>query len=175
MKNGVFERKWYVIRTRPRYEKKVFEQISSKGIEAFLPLIVTIRKWSDRKKKISIPMFPGYIFVFTDEEERIKAIQETVGAIKYVFYRGEPAVVSEKEIDSIKLSLNSSDRVKIENTIVSKGDSVKITGGTFTGLEGIVTELRGKFKITVNIIELSMSLSIVLHPDEVKLLEKIND
>lgn len=169
------QRNWFVIQTRPRYEKKVQEQIEKKNIESFLPLIMTIRKWADRKKRIYVPMFSGYIFVRANEMERQEAISETAGALRYVFYRGKPAIVSEKELENIKLSLESPDRFVVENTNLHKGDLVKISGGTFTGLEGIVTELRGKYKLTVNIIELSMSLSIILHSDEVKLLEKISD
>lgn len=172
-KNG--DRNWFVIQTRPRYEKKVNEQIERKDIETFLPLILTIRKWSDRKKKITIPMFSGYLFVHANEEERQEAIRETVGALRYIFYRNRPAVVSDKELENIKLSLQDSERFKIENTNISKGDFVKITGGMFTGMEGVVTELRGKYKLTINIIELSMSLNIILNSNEVKLLEKINN
>lgn len=169
------ERHWYVIQTRPRYEKKVDEQIKAKGIETFLPLILTIRKWSDRKKKITIPMFPGYLFVHANEEERQRAIQETIGALRYIFYRNKAAVVSDRELENIQLSLRDPERFKIENTNVRKGDMVKITGGVFTGMEGVVTEIRGSYKLTINIIELSMSLNIILNSNEVKLLEKIND
>ena len=169
------DRHWYVIQTRPRYEKKVHEQIIDKGIESFLPLIITIRKWSDRKKKVSVPMFSGYLFVHVDEKERQSAITEVVGALKYVFFRGKPAKVSDKEIENIKLSLQAPERFKIENTYISKGDLVKITGGVFTGMEGIVTELRGNYKLTINIYELSMSLNVVLSPNEVKQLKKVNE
>ena len=169
------ERHWYVIQTRPRYEKKVNEQIQAKGIETFLPLILTIRKWSDRKKKITIPMFSGYLFVHANEEERQRAIQETVGALRYIYYRNKAAVVSDKELENIQLSLQDPGRFKIENTNVKKGDLVKITGGLFTGMEGVVTEIRGSYKLTINIIELSMSLNIILNSNEVKLLEKINN
>lgn len=169
------DRYWYVIQTRPRYEKKVDEQIKAKGIETFLPLILTIRKWSDRKKKITIPMFPGYLFVRANEEERQRAIQDTVGALRYIFYRNKAAVVSDRELENIQLSLRDPERFKIENTNVRKGDMVKITGGVFTGMEGVVTEIRGSYKLTINIIELSMSLNIILNSNEVKLLEKINN
>jgi transcription antitermination factor NusG len=173
MKND--ERNWYVVQTRPRYEKKVYEQIKLKTIEAYLPLVLTIRKWSDRKKKVMIPMFSGYLFVHANEEERIEAIKDTVGALKYIFYRNKPAIVSEKELNNIKLSLQAPERFKIENTNIKKGDLVKVTGGIFTGMEGIVTELRGSYKFTINILELSMSLNVILNSKEVKLLEKINN
>ena len=169
------DRHWYVIQTRPRYEKKVYEQIKAKGIEVFLPQVITIRKWSDRKKKISVPLFSGYLFVHADEDERYSAIKEVVGALKYVFFRGQPAKVTEKEINNIKLSLQAPERFKIENTNIEKGDLVKITGGVFTGMEGIVTELRGNYKLTINIYELSMSLNVVLSPNEVKQLKKVNE
>jgi transcription antitermination factor NusG len=78
-------RKWYVIRTKPRWEKKVALQIEKKQIEVFLPILEKIRIWSDRKKKIQDPMFSGYVFVRADETERLTAISNTPGAMGYIF------------------------------------------------------------------------------------------
>ena len=80
------DRYWYVLRTRPNFEKKVNLQIIKKKIVTFLPLIPTIRIWSDRKKKIFIPLFPGYIFIYATENERYIAISGTNGAINYIRY-----------------------------------------------------------------------------------------
>jgi len=80
------KRDWLVIRTRPRWEKKVYNQIVKGNINAFLPLITTIKKWSDRKKKVEIPMFNSYIFVNVNKLERQQAIQGTLGAMNYIFY-----------------------------------------------------------------------------------------
>jgi transcriptional antiterminator RfaH len=162
---------WYVIHTKPRNENKVFEQIISKDIEVFLPLIQTIRYWSDRKKKLMVPLFPGYIFVNTDEDERTKAISNTYGALRYVMYQKRPAVVSEKEITNIKLSLQAPEKIRIEEKSIMEGDLVEITGGIFRGLTGYIKEIRGHYKLIVNIIELNSTFSVQLNSSEIKLLK----
>jgi transcription antitermination factor NusG len=168
------DKKWYVIQTRPLFEKKVLKQIEDKQIEAFLPEIETIRVWSDRKKRIHKPLFSGYLFVHADPDERFKAISNTVGALKYVMYQKRPAIVSSKEIDSIKISLNLAERVNVENKTYQKGDEVIITSGPLAGLQGIVSEARGHYKLLINITELSASLSIELFADEISHIKKIN-
>jgi transcription antitermination factor NusG len=168
------EKKWYVVQTRPLFEKKVLKQIEDKRIEVFLPEIETIRFWSDRKKRVHKPLFSGYLFVHADPDERLNAIANTVGALRYVMYQKRPAIVSEREIESIKISLNLSERINVENKTFQKGDEVIITNGPLSGLQGIVTETRGHYKLLVNITELSASLSIELFADEINHLKKIN-
>ena len=167
-------RNWFVIQTKPRNEKKVEKQIIDKGVEVFLPLISSIRYWSDRKKKFQIPMFSGYLFVHASEDERVLAIKNTTGALRYLFYEKRPAKLTENEIEGIKLSLKAPERVKVERSSFCRGDMVMITRGVFKGLKGLVSEIRGNYKLTVNLYELSMSLNIVLNPYEIELLKNIN-
>ena len=166
-------RNWFVVQTKPRNERKVEQQIIARDIEVFLPLITSIRYWSDRKKKIQVPLFSGYLFVHATEEERVLAIKNNVGALRYLFYEKRPARLTEEEINNIILSLKEPERVKVERSSVCKGDLVMITRGAFAGMKGLVTEIRGNYKLTVNIYELSMSLNIVLNPNEVELLKNI--
>lgn len=170
------DRYWYVIRTRPNFEKKVNLQIIKKKIETFLPLIPTIRIWSDRKKKIFVPLFPGYIFIYATENERYIAISGTNGAINYIRYQNRPAIVSENEINNIRISLKSPERIKKSGDVyISKGDLVRINSGIFKGLTGYAIEIRGSYKILVNIIELHASISIELNADEITFLQKIQE
>ena len=166
---------WYVIQTRPRNEKKVFEQIERKEIETFLPLIQTVRYWSDRKKKLMVPLFPGYVFVNTKKDERVKAISNTYGALRYVMYQKRPAVISEDEIRNIRLSLQAPEKIKIEDTKIMEGDLVEITGGIFMGLTGYISEVRGNYKLIVNIIELNSSFSIQLSYSEIRLYKSVKN
>jgi transcription antitermination factor NusG len=158
---------WYVIQTRPLFEKKVTKIIENKKVEVFLPLQETIKQWSDRKKKIYKPLFSGYVFVRTTPEERVEAIKEVFGAIRYISYQNRPAIISPSEIESIKISLNLSERIHIENKVFSQGDLVTINEGALRGLTGYVSEVRGRFKLLVAINELSMGFSIELMSDEV--------
>lgn len=167
------DKNWFVIHTKPKNEKKVFEQIINKEIEAFLPLIQTVRYWSDRKKKLMVPLFPGYVFVNTDEEDRRRAISNTFGAMRYVMYQKRPAVISDSEIKNIKLSLQTPEKIKIEEKQIIEGDLVEITGGIFRGLTGYIKEIRGHYKLIVNIMELNSTFSVQLSSSEVRLLKPL--
>ena len=164
---------WFVMRTKPRNENKVFLQVQKKNIEIFYPVLPTIKIWSDRKKKIYVPMFPGYLFVYGDEEERYNAIANTAGAMGYLMYLKKPAIVTQKEINSIKLSLAEPERIKVDKMSIKQGDLVEITSGPFAGLMGFVVEFRGTYKIVVNIIELNASINIELLQSEMKLIKHI--
>ncbi len=167
-------KKWYVLRTRPRFETVVERQINLKGIETRLPQVEKIRIWSDRKNKISMPLFPGYVFVHADEEERFRAISNTAGAIKYVYFEGRPAVIKDREIKLIEDSIKDPERITLEEKKISKGDDIVVTHGIFKGMKGKVNEFRGNYKLTVNLEELSYSFSIILSSGEVELTAKEN-
>jgi len=167
------ERKWFALQTKPRNEKLVLKQIELKGIEAYLPLIEKVRIWADRKKKIEIPLFSGYVFIYAREDERLEAISNTSGAIRYIFYEKRPAVVSEREIDLIKQALREPEKISIEDKKIKKGDMIIVTRGIFKGMKGFVNEFRGNYKLTVNLEELSYSFSIILNANEVNLLKTL--
>ncbi|TRZ66787.1 UpxY family transcription antiterminator [bacterium] len=167
------EKHWYVIHTKPRNEKKVYEQVLVKEIEAFLPTIETIRIWSDRKKKIEVPLFSGYVFVHGNETERKLAISDNRGALRYIMYQKHPAKIANSEIQNIKISLQVPQKVRIEDSFISEGDMVEITDGIMRGLTGYVNQIRGNYRLMVNVIEMNMSFSIELSANEVKLLKKL--
>src|SRR5688572_14119498 len=93
--------KWNVVYTRPKSEKKVASSISKMGIESYLPLQKVVRQWSDRKKKMEVPLFPNYVFVKIEETERgyLYSIKELV---RFVSLEKIPVVVRENEILAIK-------------------------------------------------------------------------
>lgn len=164
-------KKWFVLQTKPRNEKVVHKQVEMKGVEVFTPLTEKIRIWSDRKKKIEVPLFSGYVFVHGDEEERLRAISNTSGAIRYLFYEKRPAVVSDREIELIKQSIKEPEKVSIEEKKIKKGDLILVSHGIFKGMKGYVNEFRGNYRLTVNLEELSYSFSIILNSNEVSLLK----
>lgn len=162
-------KKWYVIQTKPRSEKIVQRQIQMKGVESYLPLVEKVRLWSDRKKKIQIPLFSGYVFVYADELERVNAIINTSGAIRYLFYEKKPAVIKDYEMELIKQALTEPEKISIEEKKINKGDLIVVSKGPFKGMKGYVNDFRGKYKLTVNLEELSYSFSIILNSSEVNI------
>lgn len=167
------DKKWYVLQSQPLKEIKVFEQIYKKNIEVYLPLIDTIRYWSDRKKKIKVPLFPGYLFVYADLDERYKAISSTFGALRYLMYQKRHAIISGDEINNIRISLIEPERVRIEDAKLIEGDLVEITHGIFKGLKGIIVQIRGNYKLMVSIVEMNTTFSVQLNNSEVKLINRI--
>lgn len=167
------EKNWYVLQSKPKNELKVYKQLVNKDIEVYLPLIDTIRYWSDRKKKIQVPLFPGYLFVYGDSNERYKAISDTPGAIRYIMYQKRHAIITEEEINFIRLSLQEPERVKIEDANLIEGDFVEIVHGIFKGLKGYIVQLRGNYKLMVSIVEMNTTFSVQLSNSEVKLVQKI--
>jgi len=166
--NILSDRNWYVLQTRPRKEILVVAQVEQKQIEVFCPFVEKIQIWSDRKKKIKVPLFSGYVFVKATEEERKYAIMDTIGAVKYIFFQNRPAIVKNSEIEFIMKALIEPERISIEDKKIKKGDLVKVTYGHFKGMKGIVNEFRGKYKLTVNLEELSYSVSIILNSNEIE-------
>jgi transcription antitermination factor NusG len=169
------EKNWYVLQSKPKNELKVFKQLVNKEVEVYLPLIETVRYWSDRKKKVQVPLFPGYLFVYGNSVERYKAISDTPGAIRYIMYQKRHAIITEEEINYIRLSLQEPERVKIEDTNLVEGDFVEIVHGIFKGLKGYIIQLRGNYKLMVSIVEMNTTFSVQLSNSEVKLVQKISN
>ncbi len=130
---------WYALYTKPRHEFKALEQLTELGIETYLPTITNTRQWSDRKKKVTEPLFRGYIFINSNEAERNNAVTREA-VIKTIFFDGKPAVIPNQEIESIKKMLKSPEKIKVFNGI-TKGVIVRVESGPFIGIEGVVNSV----------------------------------
>lgn len=134
---------WYVVYTKPRWEKKVALLLTNKGIENYCPLNKVLRQWSDRKKTIEEPLFSGYVFLKTTEAEKWR-IKEVDGILNYVHWLGKPAIVPEHEIETIKRFLNEHQTVQVSTTHFKPNDRVKILSGVFTDTKAKVIAQKGK-------------------------------
>ncbi|MDB5207180.1 MAG: antitermination protein NusG [Flavisolibacter sp.] len=98
--------KWYIVHTRPRWEKKLTDVLEQKGIESYCPVKTFRRKWSDRIKIIEEPLFKCYVFVKIVPEQKM-AVRLTDGVVNFVYKNGKPALVKEKEIKAFKKLLDA--------------------------------------------------------------------
>lgn len=143
MESSIIERKWLVAYCKSRNEKLSAERLSNAGIEVYCPLRVTMRQWSDRKKKVTVPVFPSYIFVFVNEQERLKVLQDT-GVSRFVFWLGKPAVVRKEEMQALKKFLTEQKDSNLQMEFI-EGDRIKIVDGLFQEENGVYAgEKRGK-------------------------------
>lgn len=131
---------WFVIYTKPRSEKKVAERLNKNGIEAYCPLVKTLRVWSDRKKKVKVPMFTSYVFVRINEVDRYQVLEDP-GVLNFVFWLGKPATVKDREIEAIKKISEGGEEVDVANVTFEKGQVVEIPDGPFRGLTGKIIDL----------------------------------
>src|ERR1700690_4371607 len=97
---------WNAVYTRHQHERSVAESLAGNGFEVFLPTYNTIRQWADRKKQLSLPLFPCYVFVRSNFERRFQVIT-TPGVHSVVTFAGQPAVISEVEVDAIRKAVES--------------------------------------------------------------------
>jgi len=134
---------WYVVYTKPRWEKKVARQLEQKGIEHYCPLTRVQRQWSDRKKIVLEPLFSAYVFVHLEETEQTP-VKQTDGVMNFVYWLKKPAVIRDEEIDTIKRFLNEYQTVKLEKSVVNVNDPIRVISGPLMERQGNVLEIRNK-------------------------------
>ena len=139
---------WYVIYTKPKWEKKVAEQLAEAGIDCYCPLITQIRQWSDRKKKVEVPLFNSYVFVQLDESER-NSVFQSAGVVRYLFWLGKPAIVRHEEIEVIKKWINATDAADIMVDRYKIGDAIQLESGPFSAQKAIVQEVTNTYYVLV--------------------------
>lgn len=150
-------KKWFVLYTKPNREKKMLPLLTNIGIVSYCPMVATVRQWSDRKKKIQVPIIPSVIFIQCLEKDRNKVFQ-IPGAHHYLFWLGKPAVVKDSEIQTMKDWLNGEvNGAKVEE--LKTGDTYIIKSNGFIGQEGIVNEVSNN-RIQVILKELGIKITL---------------
>lgn len=139
---------WYVVYTKPKWEKKVAEKLNEIGIECYCPLITQIKQWTDRKKKIEVPLFNSYVFVQLEDTDRSSVFQVS-GVVRFLFWLGKPAIVRDEEIKIIKTSLAAPNINDISVTSIQVGDRIKLESGVFSNQDAIVQEISNTYYILV--------------------------
>ena len=163
---------WYVVYTRPRWEKKVARQLDQKNIEYYCPLNRVQRQWSDRKKIIFEPLFTSYVFVRLETADNIP-VRQMQGVINFIYWLKRPAVVRDEEIEVIKRFLAEYQSVQLEKTSVSVNDQVRIISGPLMERQGNVLEIRNR-RIKVSLPSLGYTIVAEVEKGNVELLSPFN-
>ncbi len=158
--------RWYVVYTKSRAEKKTEELLKNNGVETYLPLVKTLRQWSDRKKKVEMPLISSYVFVKANISNYI-GILRTEGVVSFVKFNGKPASVPDFQIDAIRMFLKEAEfETKINNGFI-QGEKVEITYGPFKGFKGEVVNQKNKQLLVINILQLRMSIRLEISAEKV--------
>lgn len=143
------ERKWFVVYTRPRWEKKIEKELQMAGITAYCPVRKVKNQWADRVKEVELPLFSSYVFVKINAKEDLK-VRTTTGVMNFVYYMGKPAQIRDVVIDEIKCFLElfpSLEAVGLQQ--LNAGDRVIIKEGIMTQKQGEILQVRGKNVLVV--------------------------
>jgi transcription antitermination factor NusG len=151
---------WYVAQTCARHEKRVAEQMSTRGIEHFLPLYEKVSRWKDRRVKLQLPLFPGYIFVRVPLQERLRAL-EIPSVVRLVGFGGLPVPMPDQEMEAMRNGLAIQLRAE-PHPYLTAGRRVRIKSGPLAGLQGILLRKKGnyRFLLSIDLIERSVAADV---------------
>lgn len=152
------ERLWYALHVRSRFEKLVLTQLEGKGYEAFLPTYTSIRRWSDRTKSASLPLFPNYVFCRFDVHARLPIL--VTPGVHFVVSTGKtPTPVEDEEIAALHHLVSA--RVSPQPwPYIVEGEGVQVVDGPLTGLKGIVLRTKGCDRLIVSVSLLMRSVAV---------------
>jgi transcription antitermination factor NusG len=159
--NALEELQWYVVHVRSRHEARVTERMVKIGIEAFLPVIEKMSRWKDRKKLVSFPLFPGYLFVRIGENQNAKLlILKTPGVIRFIGrISGEPEAVPDEQVLSLKRLVESKENLD-PYPYLKEGNKVRIKSGPLAGVEGILVDRKGIHNLVLAVDILRQGVSV---------------
>jgi transcription antitermination factor NusG len=159
---------WYAVQTRPRHEKAVANHLHTSGIETFLPLCPQIRSWSDRRKIIEFPLFPGYVFVLTpwSAQARVRVF-ESSGAVGFVGPRNRATPIPYDQIEAVRSLVRTKAEYRPHHYL-SAGQRVRIRDGALQGLQGILVSVSNDHSLVVSVDLIRRSVAIQLKGYEVE-------
>lgn len=142
---------WYAVYTSSRAEKKVKIRLDEIGIVNYLPLKTEIRVWSDRKKKITVPLISGYVFVRVAQKQFLEVLNIS-GVVAFLKEKSNPVEIPENQMLQLKFMVDGSvEDIEFTTETVHVGDKVEVKQGKLTGLIGELMEIRGKYKVAIRL------------------------
>lgn len=158
---------WWALYTRHQHEKVVAGLLTTKGFEVFLPLYESTRHWKDRNKVISLPLFPGYVFVRGEINRRLQVVT-TPGVHMILYSGGRVANIPEAEIQAIQKTVEG--RYHVEpHPFLKCGEQVRVKRGTLEGVEGILVRKKNQYRLVLSVDMLGQSVGVEVDVSDVEL------
>ena len=169
MKIEESEKKWHVVYTKSKWERKVDSLFQINGIESWCPVQKRERQWSDRKKIIEEPLFRSYVFVRISKEEHTKVLS-TIGVVNFLYFEKKPAIIRDNEIETIKRYLGLSNAtIQVVNMMSIPAETkVLINQGLFMGQKGEVIKASKK-SVFVRLESINMMMIVEFKVEEVSI------
>lgn len=157
---------WWALYTRHQHEKVVADMLTAKGFDVFLPLYDSIRRWKDRSKLISLPLFPCYVFVRGGLNRRLHVI--TTPGVHMILCSGENvAIIPEDEIQAIRRTIEGPFRVE-PHPYLKCGERVRVTRGTLEGVEGVLVRKKNLYRLILSVDMLAQSVAVEIDASDVE-------
>ncbi|MDP9052283.1 MAG: UpxY family transcription antiterminator [Acidobacteriota bacterium] len=157
---------WWALYTRHQHEKTVAEILSAKGFEVFLPLYESMRRWKDRTKELSLPLFPSYVFVRGELDRRLQIV--TTPGVHMILSRGDKlAVIPESEIEAIRMALEGPNQVE-PHPFLKCGQRVRVKQGPLEGVEGILVRKKNLYRLVLSVGMLAQSMALEIDAADVE-------
>jgi transcription antitermination factor NusG len=166
--NRILIPRWYALYTRSRFEKKMLGELTDRKVEVFLPMREVLSRWKDRKKRIWIPLFPGYIFVnHVDTPENRLRVLNVPGAVRFVGLEGHADPIPEEQIQYVRRFLESNIAID-PYPYIQVGSRVEVIAGPLKGIQGILVKKRGRFRFVLQVDLIRQAVSVEIDASDVR-------
>lgn len=167
---AVTEPRWYALYTRSNFEKRVAYELSAKGVENYLPVVEQVHQWKDRRKRIDLPVFPGYVFVrFRDSHPTRLETLRTAGTVRLLGHGDQLEPIPDAEIESIRRLLKA--RVPcFAHPFLREGAWVRVKHGPLRDVEGLLVRVKSRTRLVLSVALLSQSVATEIDVSDVEVL-----
>jgi len=149
---------WFAAYTCAQHEKRVAAESGMREVEHFLPLYSSVRRWKDRRVQLESPLFPGYVFVRLALRDRLRVLQ-IPSVVRLVGFNSQPTALPDTEIEIMRSGLSQSLRAE-PHPFLAVGRRVRITGGPFAGLEGVLKRKKNSLRVVVSLSLIQRSVAV---------------
>ena len=150
--------RWYAVYTCANHEKHVADQFVGRGVEHFLPQYESVRRWKDRKVRLQLPLFPGYLFVRMAAQERLRVLQ-VPGVVRLVGFSGNPTPMPQEDLERIRELLGQGWRAE-PHPYLQTGRRMRAVRGPFAGMEGIIVRRKNRSRLVLSFDLIQRSVAI---------------
>jgi transcription antitermination factor NusG len=170
----VDELSWFAVHTRVRHEKRVVTRLSMIGVTTFLPLVYEVHRWSDRRKRVQLPLFSCYVFVRIPKIPEFQSkVLHAAGVLRLVGGHGEGVPIPDSQIETLR-TLSEKSAHCAPCPFLSIGQRVRVSGGSLDGIEGILTAHNGHRSLVISVEPLQRAISVCIDDYKVEAIyEKI--
>jgi transcription antitermination factor NusG len=141
--------RWYAAYTRANHERRAHEQFVQRSIDSFLPTYPSVRHWKDRRVRLEMPLFPGYVFVHIPLHERLRVL-EVPNVARLVGFGGMPVALNDEEVECLRRALAQGAFAQ-PHPYLTAGRRVRVTGGPLQGAEGTLISRKGNFRVILSV------------------------